>query len=143
MSTKKITREVSIVECLNGKTLDESGLDEDAIEDFVEWTKDIERSQALRDLARERLDEEDVQRADSLLWVDQAEVYALCSSCYFENRDGEWTGSTENQNYHELQQSMNERLQNGCACAFCKRDRIDELKEEIAEEVDVEVVVIE
>jgi len=143
MSTEKIQREVPIEECLNGKKRDESGLDEEAIEDFVAWTKDIERSEALRELARDRLNEDDVQRADSLLWVDQAEVYALCSSCYFENRDGAWTGSTQNPNYMELQQSMNERLQDGCACAFCKSDRIKELKEEIAQEVDVEVVVIE
>lgn len=141
MST--LQREVPIQECLNGKTREESNLDEEAIEDFVEWTKDIERSKALREVARERLDEDDVTQADSLLWVDQAEVYALCSACYFDNRDGEWTGSTQNPNYHELQQKMNERLQDGCPCAFCKSDRIDELKEEIADEVNVEVVVVE
>lgn len=142
-----ITREVPIEECLNGKTrqeaLENTKLDKDSIADFVEWTKDIERSKAFREVARERLDEDEVARAESLLWVDQAEVYALCSSCYFENRDGAWTGSTENPHYQELQQKMNERLQDGCACAFCKSDRIDELKEEIADEVDVEVVVVE
>lgn len=141
MST--IQREVPIQECLNGKTREESNLDEEAIEGFVEWTKDIERSKALREIARDRLDEDEVPQADSLLWVDQAEVYALCSACYFENRDGAWTGSTQNPNYHELQQKMNERLHDGCPCAFCKSDRIDELKEEIAEEVDVEVIVVE
>ena len=145
MST--IRREVPIEECLNGKTRQEAlkntKLDEESIADFVEWTKDIERSKALREVARERLDENDVRRAASLLWVDQAEVYALCSGCYLENRDGAWTGSTQNPHYQELQQKMNEKLQNGCACAFCKSDRIDELKEEIADEVDVDVVVVE
>lgn len=143
MSTETITRGVPIEECLNGKNRKESGLDEEAIEDFVAWTKDIERSKALREVARDRLDEDEVPQADSLLWVDQAEVYALCSECCFENRDGQWTGSTQNPNYHELQQKMNERLQDGCPCAFCKSDHVNELKEEIADEVDVEVVVVE
>lgn len=36
-----ITREVPIQECLNGKTREECSLDDDAIEDFVKWTKEI------------------------------------------------------------------------------------------------------
>ena len=31
----------------------------------------------------------------------------------------------------------------GCPCAFCKSDRISELKDEIGEEVDVEIEVVE
>lgn len=143
MSTQTITREIPIQECLNGKTREESNLDEDAIEDFVAWTKDIERSQALREVAEERLDEDDLPEATTLLWIDAAEVYSLCASCYHENRDGAWTGSTQNPNQFELQQKMNERLEEGVPCSFCKSDRIKELKEEIDEEVDVEVVVVE
>jgi len=43
MSTQNITREIPIQECLNGKTREESNLDEDAIEDFVNITKDVEQ----------------------------------------------------------------------------------------------------
>lgn len=142
-----VTREVPIQECLNGKTrkeaLENTKLDEDSIEDFVEWTKDIERSRALREVAEERLDEDELPRATTLLWIDAAEVYSLCGSCYHENRDGAWTGSTQNPNQFELQQKMNERLEEGVPCSFCKSDRIKELKEEIEDEVDVEVVVVE
>lgn len=138
-----VRREVPIEECLNGRTRAESNLDEEAIEEFIAWTKDIERSRVLRELARARLDGDECPQADSLLWVDQAEVYALCSACYHENRDGAWTGSTQHPQYHELQQTMHERLRDGCPCAFCKSDRIDEAKDEIADEVAVEVEVVE
>lgn len=143
MSTETIQREVPIQECLNGKTREESNLDDEAIEDFVNMTKDIERSRALREVAEERLDEDELPEATTLLWIDAAEVYSLCGSCYHENRDGAWTGSTQNPNQFELQQKMNERLEEGVPCSFCKRDRIKQLKEGIAEEVDVEVVVVE
>jgi TFIIF-interacting CTD phosphatase-like protein len=138
-----VTREVPIQECLNGKTREESNLDDEAIEGFVNMTKDIERSQALREVAEERLDEDDLPKATTLLWIDAAEVYSLCGSCYHENRDGAWTGSTQNPNQFELQQKMNERLEQGVPCSFCKSDQIKELKEEIADEVDVEVVIVE
>lgn len=138
-----ITVEVPIEECLNGKTREESNLDEDVIEDFVEWTKDIERSEALREAAEEKLDEGDLPQADRLLWVDQAEVYSVCSACYRHDRQGEWTGSTQNPNYHELKQAMHEKLQEGTPCTFCKSDRIEAIKEELAETTEVEVVVIE
>lgn len=138
-----ITREVPIEECLNGKTRDESGLDTEAIEDFVAWTKDIERSQALTEVAEDHLDEDTLPEASTLLWIDAAEVYSLCSACYHENRDGAGTGSTQNPNQAELREKMHERLDEGVPCTFCKRDRIKELKEELADEVDVEVVVVE
>lgn len=143
MSSETITREVPIEECLNGKTREESNIDEESIEQFVEVTKDIERSEALREVAEERLDEDELPEAETLLWVDAAEVYSLCSACYHENRDGAWTGSTQNPNQFELQQKMNERLEKGVPCTFCKRDRIKELKEELADEVEVEVVIVE
>lgn len=141
MST--IQREIPIQECLNGKTREESNLDDEAIDDFVNMTKDIERSRALREVAEDQIDEEELPEATTLLWIDAAEVYSLCGSCYHENRDGAWTGSTQNPNQFELQQKMNERLEEGVPCSFCKSDRIKELKEEIAEEVEVEVVVVE
>jgi len=143
MPKQKIQREVPIEECLNGNTREESNLDEDAIEDFVEWTKEIERSEALREAAREEMNEDDLPQAQTLFWVDQAEVYPLCSACYRHDRQGEWTGSTQNPNYHELKQTMQEKLREGCACAFCKSDRIEAIKEEIAENTEVEVVVLE
>jgi len=72
-----IRREVSIQECLNGKTRDESNLNENTIEEFVKMTKDIERSRALRELAEERADDDELPEATTLLWVDAAEVYCL------------------------------------------------------------------
>ena len=141
--SEQLTVEVPIEECLNGDTRETSTLDADSIEDFVAWTKDIERSRALRELATERLDEATVTQAQSLLWVDAAEVYALCGSCYAENRDGAWTGSTLNPDYNELQLHMKQRLENGTPCAFCKDDRVRALKEELKESIDVQVVVVE
>jgi len=141
MTTLK--REVPIEECLNGKTREESDIDADAIEDFIEMTKDIERSQALREVAEDQLDEDTLPEASTLLWIDAAEVYSLCSACYHKNRDGAWTGSTQNPNQAELREKMHERLDEGMPCTFCKRDRIKELKEKLADEVDVEVVVVE
>jgi hypothetical protein len=138
-----ITREVPIEEALNGKTREECDLDDDAIAELVEMTKDIQRSDALDDLARERLDEDTVPEATSLLWVDKAEVYALCGGCYHENRDGAWTGSTSNPNYEDLREHMNQKLREGTPCAFCKSDRVSELKDHLADEYDVEVVVVE
>lgn len=142
-SAGEITREVPIEECLNGKTREETSLDDDAIEDFVEWTKDIERSEALRELAREQFDPDSVPEASTLLWIDAAEVYPLCSGCYHENRDGAWTGSTSNPNQGELRQTLQQQIDEGRPCAFCKSDRIDELKEEIAEETTVKIEIIE
>jgi len=141
--SEQLTVEVPIEECLNGDTRETSTLDADSIEDFVAWTKDIERSRALRELATDRLDEATVTQAQSLLWVDAAEVYALCGSCYAENRDGAWTGSTSNADYDDLAAHMNQRLENGTTCAFCKADRVRALKEELKESIDVQVVVVE
>jgi len=121
------------------ETREESDLYDDEIDAINQMAKDIERSKALRELAEERVDEDALPEATTLLWIDAAEVYSLCASCYHENRDGAWTGSTENPNQFELQQQMNERLESGVPCSFCKRDRINKLKEELANEVDVEV----
>lgn len=140
---RTIQREVPIQDCLNGKTREESNLDDDEIRVFVDMRKDIERSRALREVAEQQLDEDNLPKATSLLWVDAAEVYALCPYCYHENRDGAWTGSTQNPNQSELRKQMNERIQNGAPCTFCKEERVKELKEEIADEVEVEVVIVE
>lgn len=140
---KTVTREVPIEECLNGKTREESDLEEEHIEEFVNMTKDIERSKALRNEAEETLDEENLPEATTLLWIDAAEVYSLCSQCYHENSDGAWTGSTQNPNQFELQKKMNERLESGVPCSFCKDERVKEIKKELAEQIDVEVVIIE
>jgi len=138
-----IKRQVPIEECLNGKTREESNLDDESIEDFVSWTKEIEKSEALREAALERLDEDNVPEATDLLWIDQAEVYPLCAACYRENQDGSWTGSTSNPNYDELRQTMSQKVAEGTPCAFCKDNHVDELKSELREDIDVEVVIVE
>jgi len=133
--------EFPIKEALNGKRPEESNLNDEAIEDFVEWTKDIEISKALRDLAEDLVDDDDLPEADSLLWVDQAEVYSLCAACYHENCDGAWTGSTANPHYAELQHQKQQALEEGRPCTFCRDERVKALKEDLAEQVDVEVTV--
>jgi len=92
-------------------------------------------------LAEDLVDEDDLPEADSLLWVDQAEVYSLCSSCYFENRDGAWTGSTQNPYYADLREKKQQALEEGRPCTFCRDERVKTLKEYLAEQVDVEVTV--
>lgn len=134
--------EFPIEEALNGKRPKESPLGEEEIEKFVEWTADIERSKALRELAASLIDEEEVPRATSLLWVDAAEVYSLCSVHYRENRDGAWTGSTENPHFEELRQRKERELREGRPCSFCKSDRVDEVKARLEDEVDVDVTVV-
>jgi hypothetical protein len=133
--------EFPIEEALNGKHPAESNLDDEAIEDFIAMTKDIEVSQALRNLAEDLVDEDDLPEADSLLWVDQAEVYSLCASCYHENRDGAWTGSTQNPHYQKLWDKKQQALEEGRPCTFCRDERVKALKEDLAEQVDVEVTV--
>jgi hypothetical protein len=133
--------ESPIEEALNGKRPAESNLDDEAIEDFVEWTKDIEVSQALRELAEDCVDEDDLPEAERLLWIDQAEVYSICSSCYHENRDGAWTGSTQNPHYQNLREKKQQALEEGRPCTFCRDERVKSIKEDLAEEIDVEVTV--
>lgn len=139
-----VSKTVTVEEALNGRTREDLDLPEDQIEMFIEWEKDLSEREAYGEIARERLDESEIPEAHELLWIDRAEVYALCPSCYLENKEGQWTGSTENPNYDELRQSMQERLTEGTPCAFCKSDRIDQLKEELRESdavvVDVEVI---
>ena len=133
--------EFPIEEALNGKRPEESNLDDEAIEDFVAMTKDIEISKALCDLAEDHVDEDDLPEADSLLWIDPAEVYSLCAGCYHENRNGAWTGSTSNPHYAEFQQQKQQALEEGRPCTFCRDERVKALKESLAEQVDVEVTV--
>ena len=143
MSSETIRVEVPIEEALNGDSREESNLTDEEIEPFVDLTRDIERSRALREVARDRLDDDDLPEAESLLWVDEAEVYELCPDCYAENRGGAWTGFTEHPNHGELRDTMNDRLKDGVPCSFCKSDRLDELVQELRDEVDVEVVIVE
>jgi hypothetical protein len=120
--------EFPIEEALNGKHPAESNLDDEAIEDFIAMTKDIEVSQALRNLAEDLVDEDDLPEADSLLWVDQAEVYSLCAGCYHENRNGAWTGSTSNPHYQNLREKKQQALKEGRPCTFCRDERVKALK---------------
>lgn len=111
-------------------------------ETMVEMTKSIKQSEVLRDLAEERLDEDDLPEASRLLWIDAAEVYSVCGGCLYENRDCQWTGFTENPNQDELREAMRDRLDSGVPCTFCRSNRIDDLKEQFADEVEVEIEVI-
>lgn len=120
-------------------------LDELSEEDevMIEMTKDIEKSKYLRERAEKRLNEGDLPEAKKLLWIDRAEVYSLCSSHYHEKKEGAWTGSTEHPTFEELRRNMNERLQSGVPCSSCRHDRIEELKAEIEEEIEISIEVVE
>lgn len=111
--------------------------DED-VEALVAMEKDIVRSEVLRELAVERLDEDTLPEADSLLWVDQAEVYSLCAACYESKRDAQWTGFTENPHFEELRRQKREALREGRPCTDCREERIKELKAELSERVDID-----
>jgi hypothetical protein len=138
-STLEVTFPVE--EALNGRTPEESNLADEDIESFVDMTADIERSRALRDLAEEIVDEDELPEATGLLWVDQAEVYSLCDHHYREKRDGAWTGSTQNPHYQELREQKEQALRDGRPCTDCLEDRISELKEAIDERVEITVEV--
>lgn len=109
---------------------------EDAI---AAWEADIERRRERHERAREILNEEALPRASRLLWNDAAEVYAVCESCHVDYRDSQWTGTTENLDYWELREIMRERLTEGVPCAFCKREEINEIADELAVTDDDEV----
>lgn len=143
MPDDEITVEVPIEQALNGDTREESNLTDEEIEPFLDLTRDIEQSKALREEANERLDEDDLTDADRLLWIDEAEVYTVCKSHFFDNIDGQWTGFTENPNFEELEERMHERVAEGVPCEFCKIEREKALADELADEVDVEVVFVE
>ncbi|WP_248911042.1 hypothetical protein [Halocatena marina] len=110
---------------------------------IIEMTVDSKRREVLRDLAEDRLDEDDLPEAETLLWIDQAEVYSLCEGHYLEKCEGAWTGFTENPNYEELRRKMNERLSQGVPCSSCRRDRINELMKQIEDELEISIEVIE
>jgi hypothetical protein len=122
--------------------LDPDDLDEDEREMWVDMEADIQVSRALRELAEKRLNEDDVPEADRLLWIDEAEVYSLCGACYDQKKDGAWTGGTSHPNHAELRETMEERLAEGTPCVDCKDARIRELKDEIEDDIDVEVTVV-
>jgi hypothetical protein len=133
--------EFPIEQALNGKRPEESNLDDEAIETFVAMTKDIEVSKTLRELAEDLVDEDELPEADSLLWVDQAEVYSLCAACYHENRNGAWTGSTSNPHYADLREQKQQALEEGRPCTFCRDERVKSIKVDLDKEIDVEVTV--
>lgn len=148
MSSKTITVEVPIEDCFPdvfGEETEIPAPDErdESDEKIIDMTKGIKKSEYLRERAEERLNEENLQEAKKLLWIDQAEVYSVCYSHYEQKRDGEWCGFTENPNYHELREKMQERLSNGVPCSSCRRNRINELKEEVEGEIELEYEVIE
>lgn len=137
------TLEVSfpIEEALGGDSLEETSLDEDSIQVLVDMTEDIETSRALREIAEDLVDEDDLPRAKSLLWIDQAEVYSLCHGCYAENSDGAWTGSTTHPDYEKLRKQKLEDLEDGRPCSFCRDERLRDLVSCLEDVVDIEVSV--
>jgi len=135
----RLEKTITLSDAIGGA--DPSDLDNESLAAFVGVEKDMAEREMLKELARDRLDEDDLPEAAHLLWVDQAEVYPLCSACYEQQKHGAWTGSTNHPHFEELMQTMNERLENGTACAQCKRDTIDGMIDTFAEMVDVDVTV--
>lgn len=60
--------------------------------------------------------------ATTILWIDAAEAYPVCGTCYERHRDDQWTGSTPNPEQDKLAAVLRERIDNGARCAFCRRD---------------------
>ncbi|WP_338740400.1 hypothetical protein [Haloplanus salilacus] len=123
--------------------LDPDDLEEDERQMWIDMEADIQRSEALREIAEERLDVEEIPEATHLLWIDEAEVYPLCPPCYDRKADAVWTGGTEHPHHGRLRSKMQERLQEGTPCADCKDARVRELKDDLKEQVDVEVTVVD
>lgn len=145
--TETVELEIGIEECYpdyaGGREPTIPSRDEWDDEIAVKMTTDIKKSEFLRERAEGRLNGDDLPQAETLLWVDQAEVYSLCDDHYREKRDGAWTGFTENPNYHELREKMQERLSNGVPCSSCRRERIEKLKAQIEEEIEISIEVVE
>jgi hypothetical protein len=123
--------------------LDPADLDDDEREMWVDMEADIQRSEALREIAEEQLDEDEIPEATHLLWIDEAEVYPLCPPCYDRKADAAWTGGTEHPHHGRLRSKMEDRLAEGTPCTDCKDARVRELKADLEERVDVEVTVVD
>lgn len=131
-----VERTITTRDALGGADPDD--LPAEDVAALVDLEKDITRSEVLRELAVERLDEDALPEAEHLLWVDQAEVYSLCSACYRDKRDAAWTGFTENPNYDALRRQKQQALREGRPCTDCREERIADLKAELAERVTID-----
>jgi hypothetical protein len=118
-------------------------LDDDEREMWVDLEADIQTSEALREIALDQLDEDDIPEASHLLWVDEAEVYPLCLPCYEQKADAAWTGGTKHPHHDRLRQTMREKLAAGTSCSDCKHDRVEELKADLNDQIDVEVTLVD
>jgi hypothetical protein len=136
----RIEREVHIDQVLNGETREE--LPDEEVQQFVDMEEKFEAEAALKDLARELLDEETIPEADTLLWIDQCEVYSLCYGHYEAKQEGEWTGFSERDDFPSFRQEMLERLSEGVPCVECKTSAVRELADELEAHVDVEVTIV-
>jgi|GEM_PF-2326994 len=134
-----VTVSITPREALGGT--DPMDVDDETVEDFLAIERNSRRKDILRDTARAAIDESTLPEATSLLWIDRAEVYTLCGACFHEDREAMWTGSTENPNYRELREHMQTKLQQGTPCTNCRADRIRALADDLAERIDVEVLV--
>lgn len=109
----------------------------------VQMTKDIKKSEFLRERAEEQLNEEEIERAERLLWIDEAEVYSCCVGHYLQKQDGAWTGFTTHPQHDKIKEIKQKELREGRPCTFCKDNRIKQLKEEIEEEIEISIEVVE
>ncbi len=94
--TETVTIDLPIEECYSGGFTESPDIpapeDRDETDEMViSMTKDIKKSEFLRERAEERLNEDDLPQATALLWIDKAEVYSLCDDHYHEKRKGAWT----------------------------------------------------
>lgn len=137
--TETVSITVNLRDALGG--VDPGDLDDCTVEGALDLETDLAKERALRKRARDRLDVATVTRAKRLLWIDEAEVYAVCDDCYEDNRDGAWTGSTEHPHYQDLMDDMCEKLEDGAPCAFCKTERVDDLVADLAERIEFDVTV--
>ena len=134
-----IERTIHIDQVLNGDTRDE--LPDEEVQKFIDMEQKFEAEAALKDLARDLLDEDTIPEADTLLWIDQCEVYSLCEGHYEQKQEGEWTGFSERDDFPSFRKEMLERLSEGVPCVECKTSAVKQLADELEAHVDVHVTV--
>jgi hypothetical protein len=60
------------------------------------------------------------RRFPKILWIDQLEWYVVCGSCYFENRDHQWTGSTRFKRHSEWVTQQNDVYEFADTVLYCE-----------------------
>lgn len=143
MTIQTITEEITIEDCLQGIPKDASDLDDEAIQTFVDSYKQDVRDDIVSSIAAQQRNPDLLPEASRLFWEGPITVWACCEACYRERSDEEWTGSVDDRLQYSKRRAAQQRIEDGAPCTLCKRERLQELREEIADGVEIEVVVVD